>query len=174
MKDRQKEVDSFNRNDFFCFLLSCKAGGVGLNLIGASRLIMIGMVHFFLIQDVDWNPANDEQAMARIWRHGQKKTCYIYRFFSSGTIEEVVFQRQLLKRNLSDSVLAANDSKPNFSAEELSMLFDFKPDCRCLTFSTQDSISTDQMLEAPFESNSIHPELLLLLDHVSFLKISKL
>ncbi len=56
-------------------MLSSKAGGCGLNLIGANRLIMF---------DPDWNPANDDQAMARVWRDGQKKpvspvvliTCY--------------------------------------------------------------------------------------------------
>lgn len=54
-------------------MLSSKAGGCGLNLIGANRLVMF---------DPDWNPANDEQAMARVWRDGQKKTCYIYRLIS--------------------------------------------------------------------------------------------
>lgn len=52
------------------FMLSSKAGGCGLNLIGANRLVMF---------DPDWNPANDEQAMARVWRDGQKKPCFIYR-----------------------------------------------------------------------------------------------
>eukprot|EP00913_Durusdinium_trenchii_P033259 g31136.t1 len=50
-------------------LLSSKAGGTGLNLIGANRLVLF---------DPDWNPANDAQAMARIWREGQTKPCYIY------------------------------------------------------------------------------------------------
>lgn len=54
-------------------MLSSKAGGCGLNLIGANRLVMF---------DPDWNPANDEQAMARVWRDGQKKMCYIYRLLS--------------------------------------------------------------------------------------------
>ena len=57
-------------------MLSSKAGGCGLNLIGANRLVMF---------DPDWNPANDEQAMARVWRDGQKKTCYIYRLLSVRT-----------------------------------------------------------------------------------------
>lgn len=52
-------------------LLSAKAGGVGLNLPGASRLVLF---------DSDWNPASDVQAMARIWRDGQKRNVYIYRF----------------------------------------------------------------------------------------------
>lgn len=54
-------------------MLSSKAGGCGLNLTGANRLVMF---------DPDWNPANDEQAMARVWRDGQKKICYIYRLLS--------------------------------------------------------------------------------------------
>lgn len=57
----------------FIFMLSSKAGGCGLNLIGANRLVMF---------DPDWNPANDEQAMARVWRDGQKKTCYVYRLLT--------------------------------------------------------------------------------------------
>lgn len=68
---------SVSQNPEFIFMLSSKAGGCGLNLIGANRLVMF---------DPDWNPANDEQAMARVWRDGQKKTCYIYRLLSvSGT-----------------------------------------------------------------------------------------
>lgn len=54
-------------------MLSSKAGGCGLNLIGANRLVMF---------DPDWNPANDDQAMARVWRDGQKKICFIYRLLA--------------------------------------------------------------------------------------------
>ena len=54
-------------------MLSSKAGGCGLNLIGANRLVMF---------DPDWNPANDDQAMARCWRDGQKKQCFIYRLIA--------------------------------------------------------------------------------------------
>ena len=57
----------------YVFLLSSKAGGCGLNLIGANRLVMF---------DPDWNPANDDQAMARVWRDGQKKHCFIYRLLA--------------------------------------------------------------------------------------------
>ena len=65
---RQKLVDRFNdpEGEEFVFLLSSKAGGCGLNLIGANRLILF---------DPDWNPAADQQALARIWRDGQKKDC---------------------------------------------------------------------------------------------------
>lgn len=53
------------------FLLSARAGGVGLNLTGASRLVLY---------DSDWNPATDLQAMSRIWRDGQMRSVYIYRY----------------------------------------------------------------------------------------------
>lgn len=75
IKKRAKVVENFNSdnsNDFI-FMLSSKAGGCGLNLIGANRLVMF---------DPDWNPANDDQAMARVWRDGQKKPCFVYRFLS--------------------------------------------------------------------------------------------
>ena len=80
--DRQNMVDAFNRcsaNHSFVFLLSSKAGGCGLNLIGGNRLVMF---------DPDFNPATDAQAMARIYRQGQKKNCHVYRLFTSGTVEE--------------------------------------------------------------------------------------
>lgn len=69
---RTNIVERFNRSysNVFVFLLSSKAGGVGLNLTGASRLILF---------DSDWNPATDLQAMSRIWRDGQKHSVYIYR-----------------------------------------------------------------------------------------------
>ena len=65
-------VEKFNdpTSPDFIFMLSSKAGGCGLNLIGANRLVMF---------DPDWNPANDDQAMARVWRDGQQKPCFIYR-----------------------------------------------------------------------------------------------
>jgi DNA repair and recombination RAD54-like protein len=54
--------------------------------------------------DPDWNPASDKQAAGRIWREGQKRRCFIYRFMSSGSIEEKIIQRQLSKEGLADIV----------------------------------------------------------------------
>lgn len=95
---RQELVDRFNRssaNNFFVFLLSAKAGGMGLNLIGASRLILY---------DLDWNPATDLQAMARIHRDGQKRPCYIYRMLTAGALDEKIFQRQVSKTGLASTL----------------------------------------------------------------------
>eukprot|EP01117_Protostelium_nocturnum_P012146 TRINITY_DN4455_c0_g2_i2.p1 TRINITY_DN4455_c0_g2~~TRINITY_DN4455_c0_g2_i2.p1 ORF type:complete len:842 (-),score=232.18 TRINITY_DN4455_c0_g2_i2:126-2303(-) len=125
---RQGLVDKFNVPDggIFLFLLSTKAGGVGLNLIGANRLVLF---------DSDWNPAHDRQAMARIWRDGQKKNVFIYRLLSTGTIDEKIFQRQITKQGLSNSVVdgKANEKKAHFTKEELRDLFSYNSDTICDT-----------------------------------------
>lgn len=114
---RQKLVDRFNdpQGSEFVFLLSSKAGGCGINLIGANRLILF---------DPDWNPASDQQALARVWRDGQKKTCFVYRFILTGSVEEKVFQRQSQKMKLSASVVdEQEDEERMFSRENLKELF---------------------------------------------------
>ena len=72
-KNRQDYINKFNNDSkTIGFLTSTKAGGVGINLIAACKLIML---------DISWNPAHDSQATARIWRDGQLKPVTIYRFF---------------------------------------------------------------------------------------------
>lgn len=118
---RQKLVDKFNdpNGDEFVFLLSSKAGGCGLNLIGANRLVLF---------DPDWNPAADQQALARVWRDGQKKDCFVYRFMAAGTIEEKIFQRQSHKQALSSCVVdSAEDVERHFSLDSLRELFQYRP-----------------------------------------------
>jgi DNA repair and recombination RAD54-like protein len=127
---RQKLVDKFNdpEGSEFIFLLSSKAGGCGLNLIGANRLVLF---------DPDWNPAADQQALARVWRDGQKKDCFVYRFIATGTIEEKIFQRQSHKQSLSSCVVdSAEDVERHFSVDSLRELFQFKPSTRSDTHDT--------------------------------------
>jgi DNA repair and recombination protein RAD54 and RAD54-like protein len=118
---RKKLVDKFNdpEGQEFVFLLSSKAGGCGLNLIGANRLVLF---------DPDWNPAADQQALARVWRDGQKKNCFVYRFIGTGTIEEKIFQRQSHKQSLSTCVVdAGEDVERHFSLDSLRELFQYRP-----------------------------------------------
>ncbi|XP_078543154.1 DNA repair and recombination protein RAD54B isoform X2 [Lissotriton helveticus] len=125
---RQQIVDGFNSkySTHFIFLLSSKAGGVGLNLIGASHLILY---------DIDWNPANDIQAMARVWRDGQKRTVHIYRLLTTGSIEEKIYQRQISKQGLSGAVVDMTKTSEHirFSVEELRNLFTLHEDSNCVT-----------------------------------------
>jgi SNF2 family DNA or RNA helicase len=130
LQNRQPMVDSFNRStpeQSFCLLLSSKAGGCGLNLIGANRLVMF---------DPDWNPALDVQAMGRVYRQGQTKPCTIYRLFTSGTVEEVIYQRQSQKGNLATLTVdgrGGQNSSGRFTKEEIADCFTLKENCDCDT-----------------------------------------
>ncbi|ODO10107.1 hypothetical protein I350_02335 [Cryptococcus amylolentus CBS 6273] len=127
---RSKIVAQFNdpEGKEFVFLLSSKAGGCGINLIGANRLVLF---------DPDWNPASDQQALARVWRDGQKKECFVYRFQTTGTIEEKIFQRQCQKQNLSACVVdEAEDTARHFTQDDLRQLFKFNPETVCDTHDT--------------------------------------
>ena len=124
---RQDLVDRFNRDDYkrtFAFLLSAKSGGAGLNLIGASRLILY---------DNDWNPALDLQAMARIHRDGQIRPCKIYRLLTRGALDEKIYQRQISKLSLADSIVDNKSSKSTFTREELRRLFTLDETSECQT-----------------------------------------
>ncbi|KYN17695.1 DNA repair and recombination protein RAD54B [Trachymyrmex cornetzi] len=124
---RLKITEQFNTqtDNSKVLLLSAKAGGVGLNLPGASRLVLF---------DSDWNPASDMQAMARIWRDGQKRNVYIYRLLTTGTIEEKIYQRQISKANLSETVVDLNYlGSLKLSTAELKDLFTLANDTISLT-----------------------------------------
>ena len=126
-KHRQDLVDTFNRtpaSTHFAFLLSAKAGGMGLNLIGASRLVLF---------DVDWNPAIDAQAMARIHRDGQKRPCVIYRLLMAGSLDEKIWQRQVTKLGLADSVMEKKSGTSSFTRDELKDLFRLDEGLECQT-----------------------------------------
>eukprot|EP01135_Chromosphaera_perkinsii_P005464 Nk52_evm13s352 gene=Nk52_evmTU13s352 len=95
---RQAAIDRFSRegSDTFIFLLSTKAGGVGINLTAADTVI---------IYDSDWNPQNDMQAQARCHRIGQKKSVKVYRLITSNSYEKEMFEKANLKMGLEKAVL---------------------------------------------------------------------
>ncbi len=100
--NREKVVEEFqNNDDIHFFLISLKAGGVGLNLTAAD---------YVFILDPWWNPAAELQAIARAHRMGQKNNVFVYRFISNGTIEEKIVSLQKKKSNLADTFV--NDNNP--------------------------------------------------------------
>ena len=97
-KDRQERVDRFNEDDSVnAFLISLKAGGTGLNLVGADTV-----VHF----DPWWNPAVEDQATDRAHRIGQDKVVTVYRLIAADTVEEKILQLSGKKRDLVSTVLS--------------------------------------------------------------------
>ncbi|HEU4373497.1 MAG TPA: DEAD/DEAH box helicase [Telluria sp.] len=102
-KDRTGEVAAFQQGQVPLFLISLKAGGVGLNLTAADTVI-----HY----DPWWNPAVESQATDRAWRIGQDKPVFVYKLIAKGTLEEKIQELQRRKSELADAVLAggaAND-----------------------------------------------------------------
>lgn len=141
---RQELVDTFNRSaasECFAFLLSAKSGGVGLNLIGASRLVLF---------DVDWNPATDLQAMARIHRDGQKRPCVIYRFVMAGGLDEKIWQRQTTKLGLASNIMDQKGGTSSFTKEELKDLFRLDEGLSCQTHDLLGCGCEGRGLPAPF------------------------
>jgi SNF2 family DNA or RNA helicase len=99
--DRENVVDEFQTNEnIHFFLISLKAGGVGLNLTAAD---------YVFILDPWWNPAAELQAIARAHRMGQKNNVFVYRFISNGTIEEKIVSLQKKKSNLADEFVNNNN-----------------------------------------------------------------
>ncbi|ANB14120.1 chromatin-remodeling ATPase CHD1 [Sugiyamaella lignohabitans] len=121
---RRVAIDHFNAPDSpdFVFLLSTRAGGLGINLMTADTVIIF---------DSDWNPQADLQAMARAHRIGQKNHVMVYRFVSKDTVEEQVLERARRKMILEYAIISLGitdkgaSKKTEPSASELSEILKF-------------------------------------------------
>ncbi len=114
-RDRQERVERF-QNDAECrlFLISLKAGGVGLNLTAAD---------YVFILDPWWNPAVEAQAVDRTHRIGQVRQVFAYRLITRDTVEEKVLQLQETKRQLADAIIGAENSLiRELRAEDIALL----------------------------------------------------
>lgn len=122
---RRISIDHFNAPDSkdFAFLLSTRAGGLGINLMTADTVIIF---------DSDWNPQADLQAMARAHRIGQKNHVSVYRFVSKDTVEEEILERARKKMILEYAIISLGITDPNSkksktepSAGELTQILKF-------------------------------------------------
>jgi len=114
-KDRQTPIESFQNEEVPLFLISLKAGGVGLNLTAADTVI-----HY----DPWWNPAAETQATDRAHRIGQDKAVFVYKLITEGTVEEKILELQERKRALAQAIHQTDaGKKPLWSKEELNTLF---------------------------------------------------
>jgi SNF2 family DNA or RNA helicase len=100
-KDRQAEVENFQNNENIkIFLISLKAGGLGLNLTAAD---------YVFILDPWWNPAIEAQAVDRAHRIGQDRTVFTYKFITKNTVEEKILALQRTKKQLADDLISNED-----------------------------------------------------------------
>ena len=108
--ERQDMTNAFNSGQGDAFLISLKAGGVGLNLTGADTVILV---------DLWWNPAVEDQAIGRAHRMGQDKNVEVYRMITRGTIEEKIQELQTSKRHLVSTILDGTETRSSLSIEEI-------------------------------------------------------
>jgi SNF2 family DNA or RNA helicase len=114
-RDRSAQVAAFQQGAVPIFLISLKAGGVGLNLTAADTVI-----HY----DPWWNPAAENQATDRAWRIGQDKPVFVYKLIAKGTLEEKIQLMQQKKSELAQSILAEGESqKMALTQEDLQAIF---------------------------------------------------
>lgn len=107
---RQQKVDEFNSDrSIFLFLISTRAGGTGLNLTGANKVVIF---------DPSWNPAEDMQAMDRAYRFGQQRDVHVFRLIGAGTLEEIIYNRQIYKSQAANIAYTASSERRFFSGVE--------------------------------------------------------
>uniref|UniRef100_A0A667YD21 RAD54 like 2 n=1 Tax=Myripristis murdjan TaxID=586833 RepID=A0A667YD21_9TELE len=117
--ERERLISQFNdpeNNTAWVFLLSTRAGCLGVNLIGANRVVVF---------DASWNPCHDAQAVCRVYRYGQKKPCHIYRLVCDFTLEKKIYDRQVSKQGMSDRVVDDLNPVLNFTRKEVESLLHF-------------------------------------------------
>lgn len=126
---------------FDVLLLSTGAGGVGLTLTRASRVIL---------NDPSWNPSQDAQAVDRAYRIGATKEVRVYRLFMAGGIEEKMYEKQVHKTGL-ETTIFTEGSKPAtryFDKHELSKVFAQIPDGKCELLKRFEQEGVAQVLDA--------------------------
>ncbi|CAH0049187.1 unnamed protein product, partial [Clonostachys solani] len=115
-KVRQGDTKAFNEGDKELYLISTKAGGVGLNIQGANRVVLF---------DAKWNPVDSQQAVGRAYRLGQKKKVFVYHFLVAGTFEDNLHNKAVFKQQLAQRVVDKKNPI-NWSARRANLIHTIK------------------------------------------------
>jgi len=145
--ERERLINEFNsNNDYKLFMVSTRAGSLGINLVGANRVIVF---------DASWNPCHDTQAICRVYRYGQKKPCYIYRFVVDNCLEKKIYDRQINKQGMADRVIDECNPDAHLSIKEVtSLCYDDGEDPEVQDFTIQSENHHDSVMKTVLKDYS--------------------
>uniref|UniRef100_A0A915DZK8 Uncharacterized protein n=1 Tax=Ditylenchus dipsaci TaxID=166011 RepID=A0A915DZK8_9BILA len=154
--DRERFINRFNHDpDLSLFLISTRAGSLGVNLVSANRCIIF---------DASWNPCHDAQAICRVYRYGQKKRTFIYRLIVNNSMEKGIFNRQISKMAFNpknghfglERVVDAENIDANVTSKELESLlfYDESQDVICGKWDVDQWQLEDELLIHVAKQNS--------------------
>ncbi|XP_062608287.1 helicase ARIP4-like isoform X3 [Saccostrea cucullata] len=119
-QEREKLINQFNsadNNKSWLFLLSTRAGSLGVNLVGANRVVVL---------DASWNPCHDCQAICRVFRFGQVKPSYVYRLVTDNSMEKKIYDRQVTKQGMSNRVIDEMQIQNHLTRRQVDNLLHFE------------------------------------------------
>jgi len=141
-EQRTHLVNEFNNDEgIFIFLISTKAGGLGLNITGANTVVVF---------DPTWNPSHDSQAQDRAYRIGQSRDVKVYRLITAGSLEENIYLRQVYKQQLSRNAVDGEKARRYFTAingQKKGELFGVKNLFQVRDASIRDACLTSKILD---------------------------
>lgn len=145
--EREKLINEFNSNpNIHLFLVSTRAGSLGINLVGANRVLVL---------DASWNPCHDTQAVCRVYRYGQKKPCFVYRLVMDNCLEKKIYDRQINKQGMADRVVDECNPDAHLSIKEVTNLcWDNEEDTDAKDFSHMKDKYIDVVMQKVLEKYS--------------------